>query len=191
MQPHEIVTFWCKDLTPGQWYEQDDALDDDIRQRFGAAVEAAQAGAFAQWEDTAEGTLALLILLDQFARNIFRGDGRSFVGDARARDVTRRAVARDFDQAYPMPERQFFLMPMMHSEALSDQDEGVHWMKTRLGEDWQINHLHARAHRAVIERFGRFPFRNAALGRDSTPEEAAFMAEGGYGAIVRALQSED
>ena len=133
--------------------------------------------------------MALLILLDQFSRNIYRGDGRSFAGDARARQVARKAVAHGFDLAYPLPERQFFYMPLVHSEDIADQNDGVAWMEERLGADAMNNVLHARAHREIIARFGRFPFRNAALGRATTPQEQDFMDQGGYGAVVRALEA--
>lgn len=188
MQPAEIVGFWCDECKPEEWYTQSDDLDASIRDRFGAAVDVAQDGGFTEWEDSAEGVLALLLLLDQFSRNIFRGDGRSFAGDARARALTRHAVARDFDQAYPMPERQFFLMPLMHSEHLADQDEGIALMQERLGPEGAKNVLHARAHREIIARFGRFPYRNAALDRKTTPQEQDFLDAGGYGAVVRELE---
>ena len=188
MQPAEVVEFWCAQCTPEQWYAQSDALDAVIRDRFGAAVEAAQAGAYAEWEAGAEGALALLILLDQFSRNIFRGDGRSFSGDARARQIARKSVALGLDQAYPMPARQFFLMPLTHSEDIADLDDAVRLMAERLGPEGDRNVLHARAHREVVRRFGRYPFRNAALGRLTTPEEQDFLDQGGYGAIVRALE---
>jgi len=190
MQPADVIRFWCDDCTPEEWYQQSDDLDATIRTRFGEAVTAAQGGAFAAWEETAEGALALLILLDQFSRNIFRGDARSFAGDARARQVARKAIARDFDQAFPMPRRQFFFMPLVHSESIGDQEDGVLFMAERLGEDRAKNLLHARAHREVIAQFGRFPFRNAALGRETTDEEQAFLDAGGYRTVVNALEAD-
>ncbi|MEM9755080.1 MAG: DUF924 family protein [Pseudomonadota bacterium] len=187
----DVVRFWCHECTPEQWYQQDDALDAEITRRFGPAVAAAQDGAFDDWTATAQGVLALLILIDQFARNIHRGTAQAFAGDARALAVARDAIARDLDQAIPMPERQFLFLPFMHSETLADQDDGIALMQARLGEAGQKTVLHARAHREIIARYGRFPYRNAALGRETRPEDDAFKEAGGYGAILRALQSAD
>lgn len=187
MQPAEVLKFWCETCQPEDWYRQDDALDAAIRDQFGDAVAAAQEGAFAEWEDSAEGMLALIILLDQFARNIYRGDGRSFAGDGRARKLARLAVERGFVTEYPMPERQFFLMPFMHSENLADQDAGIDLMQQYLMPEGEQNVQHAHVHREVIVRYGRFPYRNDALGRDSTPQEQDFLDAGGYGAIVREM----
>lgn len=183
----EIVTFWFETCTPDQWYAQDDALDATIRERFGADVAAAQEGAFEDWRQSAEGALGLLILIDQFSRNIYRGDARSFAGDARAREIARAAIAGDFDQAFDMPARQFFFLPFVHSEDLADQDEGIRLMQDRLGPEGADNIRHAKVHREIIRRFGRFPYRNAALGRETTAEEQAFLDNGGYGAIAREL----
>lgn len=187
MQPADVVEFWCETCKPEDWYRQDDDFDNAIRDQFGAAVEAAQAGAYAEWEDSAEGMMALIILLDQFARNIFRGDARSFAGDARARDLTRAVVKRGFVTAYPMPQRQFYLMPLMQAETLSDQDDGISLMEQYLMPGGAQNVQHAHVHREVILRYGRFPYRNDALGRHTTPEEQAFLDAGGYGAIVREM----
>ena len=184
-----VVRFWCETCKPEEWYVQSDDLDATIRARFGDLVTEAQNGGLADWEETAEGTLALLILIDQFARNIHRGSDQSFAGDPRGRAITRRAVARDFDLAYPMPERQFFLMPLMHSEDLDDQDDGVRLMADRLGPEGFRNLLHAWVHREVIRRFGRFPYRNAALGRETTSDEAHWLENGGYGAILREVEA--
>ncbi|MBF9036256.1 DUF924 family protein [Rhodobacterales bacterium HKCCE2091] len=186
--PCEVVDFWCKEVSREAWYRQDDALDAQIRDRFGPAVAMAQDGGFADWAETAEGSLALLILIDQFSRNIYRGSALSFAGDARARDIARAAIAAGQDREVPLPERQFVYMPFVHSEDLADQDEGIRLMEAGLGEDGDDNVLHARAHREVIRRFGRFPFRNEALGRETTPEERAFLDGGGYGAVVRELE---
>lgn len=184
--PQDVIQFWCYDCQPEDWYKQDEAFDAQIRERFGDAVVQAQNGGFKDWEDSREGVFALIILLDQFSRNIFRGDAQSFAGDARARDLSRLAVERGYDMATPIPERQFFLMPLMHSEELSDQDDCIIQMAEKMGEK---SALHARVHREIIARFGRFPYRNDALGRDTTPEEQAFLDGGGYGAIVRELEA--
>ncbi|MEM6610450.1 MAG: DUF924 family protein [Pseudomonadota bacterium] len=185
----EVVQFWCHECAPADWYKEDPELDATIRDRFGPDVVRAQQGELDGWAETAEGALALIILIDQFSRNIFRGDARSFAGDDHGLALARQAVARDFDTAYDMPVRQFFLLPFLHSEILADQDEGLQLMQDRLGPDGANNVLHARAHREIIRRFGRFPYRNAVLNRDTTADEQAFLDGGSYGAVLREVQS--
>lgn len=183
--PDRIIDFWCNQCTPMDWYVRSDALDETIRRRFGLAWRMAHAGAYAAWEDDPAHALALLILLDQFPRNMFREDPRAFATDARARRVAARAAARGFERGLDGPARMFFLMPFEHSESLADQDRSVRLFARRFGAG--EFHLHARAHRAVIARFGRFPFRNAALGRASTPAETAWLSAGGYAQEVERL----
>ena len=187
--PKDIVAFWCESHGPSDWYAQSDALDAEIRARFGDLVAAAQEGAHETWRQTPAGALALLILIDQFSRNLFRGSAQAFAGDARARDIARAAIAAGQDREVKLPERQFFYMPLVHSEAMADQDAGLAAMIAGMGEAGAVNILHARAHREIIRRFGRFPFRNAALGRPDTAEERAFLDGGGYGAILRELET--
>lgn len=189
--PSEIIEFWCVECGPDKWYAQSAELDATIRERFASLVIQAQEGGLLHWADSAEDTLALLILLDQFSRNIFRGEARAFAGDARARAIARAAIAAEFDRAIPFPERQFFFMPLVHSEDLADQDDGVRLMEERLMPEGAGNLLHARVHREIIKRFGRFPYRNEALGRQTTAEEADFLSSGGYGAILREFQAEN
>ena len=173
--PAEIVSFWC-DAGPDKWFDADDNFDQAIRSRFLPTYEAAANGALAGWEDSADGALALVLLLDQFPRNMFRGTARAFATDALARAVADRALARGFDQATERALRPFFYLPFMHSEALSDQERSVRLYET-LGE---AEHLRfATEHRDVIQRFGRFPRRNRALGRDTTPAEQAFLEASG------------
>ncbi len=174
--PEEVRSFW-REAGPKRWYKIDPAFDETIRERFLATWEAAQAGRLAGWEETAEGALALLLVLDQFPRNMFRGDARSFATDSQARAVAGRAVERKFDQAFAQPERNFFYLPYMHSETLAEQDRAVALVQAA-GDAESLKH--AEAHRDLIRRFGRFPFRNAALGRNSTGEEAEYLAAGGY-----------
>lgn len=181
----EILAFWIDEIGPEGWYKGGAALDALCRDRFLDDWEKGRRGDYAQWTTTAPGALALLILLDQFPRNMFRDDPRAFASDARARATAKAAVARDFDLATEGPARQFFYLPLMHSEVLADQDRSVRLIVMRFDVPEQIRH--ARAHRDIIRRFGRFPFRNAALGRASTPEEEAWLAEGGYMATVEAL----
>lgn len=184
----DVLRFWLEECGPEDWYVGGAALDARIRDRFGAAWEAARAGRLHDWEGNAAGSLALLIITDQFSRNIFRGDARAFATDALARDVARRAISRGFDRATDAPQRQFFYLPFEHSESLTDQERAVRLIATRMDAPETL--LHARAHREVIRRFGRFPFRNEALGRADTGAERDFLDAGAYGAVVRRLQVE-
>jgi len=187
--PATVLSFWLDSVGPKGWYEVNPKVDADITAQFGALWQAALDGNLDHWIDGSTGTLAFLILTDQFPRNMFRGDPRAFATDPIARDAARRAFAQGWDQETPTPERQFFYMPFEHSEDLADQALAVDCFTNRM--DSPETALHARAHQAIINRFGRFPFRNAALGRTSTDEEEAFMANGGYGAVVRELQGQD
>jgi uncharacterized protein (DUF924 family) len=186
--PEDVLKFWLDELAPAQWYEADDAVDSEIRDRFGGAWSAALNGDLKDWCDGPRGALAYLILTDQFPRNMFRGQSDAFATDALARAATENAILHGWDLGIPEPARQFFYLPLEHSEDIEDQERAVTLIKSAMPETGASTLLHARAHREIIRRFGRFPFRNAALGRTSSAEESAFMAEGGYGAIVRALE---
>jgi uncharacterized protein (DUF924 family) len=188
--PVEVLDFWIDELGPEGWYAGGPAIDAECRERFGDLWLAAADGGLDHWVDGTVGTLAYLVMTDQIPRNIHRGTALAFATDARALAAARRAVAEGWDMGAPEPERQFFYLPFEHSESLADQDQAVALMAERMPETGADNLLHARAHRAIIARFGRFPFRNAALGRVSTPEEEAFLAEGGYGATVEKLKAE-
>lgn len=174
--PDAVLAFW-RAAGPDKWFKKDTAFDDDIRGRFLETYEAAAAGQLADWELTAEGALALTIVLDQFPRNMFRGSARTFAADPLARAVAGRALARGFDIQTPMPGRQFFYLPFEHSEELADQERSVALFRATGDADlvkW------AEMHADIIRRFGRFPHRNTALGRDTTPEEQAFLDAGGF-----------
>ena len=186
--PIEVLDFWLGEIGPEGWYAGGEEIDDACAVRFGALWDALHEGGLEHWVDGVVGTLAYLIVADQFSRNIHRGKPEAFANDIRARAAARRALDEGWDLLAPVPERQFFYMPLEHSEDMEDQDLAVSLMATRMEGDAEIL-LHARAHREIIARFGRFPFRNAALGRESTPEEAEFLAEGGYMAIVNQLRS--
>ena len=186
--PDEVLSFWVDEVGPDGWYVQSDEIDTRIRDRFHDTWEKAQDGAYALWLTHPTGVLAYCILMDQFPRNMFRESKRAFASDGPALAAAKTAVKRDWDFRIEEPARQFFYMPMMHSENLVDQDRCVRLILTRMPETGAANLLHAKAHREVIRRFGRFPYRNAALGRDTTEAEAAFLAEGGYGALVRRMQ---
>jgi uncharacterized protein (DUF924 family) len=185
--PIEVLDFWLGDVGPEGWYAGGDDLDAEISARFGDVWQAALEGGLEHWVDGTVGTLAYLIICDQLARNMHRGQAEAFATDAQARAAARRAIAEGWDMKAPEPERQFFYMPFEHSEDPEDQALAVDYLTNRLASDPEMA-LHARAHQKIIARFGRFPFRNQALGRDTTPEEAEFLAEGGYGAIVRSLK---
>ena len=173
--PSEIVAFW-RNVGPKGWFEKHAALDEEIRRRFLSVHEAAACGKLTAWEQTAEGALALLILLDQFPRNMFRGEALAFATDPLARAIASRAILNGFDGAMP-DMRTFFYLPFEHSEDLADQERGVALFKAVGDADglkW------AEIHADIIRRFGRFPHRNAVLGRVTTPEEQAFLDDGGF-----------
>lgn len=186
--PMEVLEFWLGEVGPDGWYSGGQALDDECRARFLDLWQAANEDGLEHWVEGTVGTLAYLVICDQLARNIHRGTDLAFATDARALAAARRAVAAGWDMGAPEPERQFFYMPFEHSENLADQDIAVQLLTERLSSDPDMA-LHARAHRSIIRRFGRFPFRNQTLGRDTTPEEAAFLAAGGYGAEVARLRA--
>ena len=172
----------------GRWYAADDRLDDEIRRNFGAAMEQARAGALSGWQETAEGALALVILLDQFTRNAYRGTAAAFSGDALARRVATGALDRGLDRTLPIPGRLLLYHPFEHSEHLEDQRRSVALFAGLAAEspsEWReyIESFlrYARAHLEVIERFGRFPHRNEILGRESTPAELDWLStHGGF-----------
>jgi uncharacterized protein (DUF924 family) len=175
MTPREVIAFW-QGVGEKKWFAVDPKLDAEIRKRFEQQWRKARDGKLEDWKQSAEGTLALLILLDQFPRNMFRGKADAFSSDAKARDIARRALARGYDLAFPMAFRAFFYLPFMHSENLADQDLCVKLIAERLGTS-SVNHPFALGHRDVIVRFGLFPMRNVALGRRSTAAEKAFIAK--------------
>lgn len=175
-QPDDVLRFW-REAGPERWFRKDEAFDAEFRRRFLAAHEAAASGALDPWLATAEGALALILLLDQFPRNAFRGTARMYATDPKARDAAQSAVAQGFDAHVDPDLRSFFYLPFMHSERLADHERCVELTRALGGEQ----HRFALHHRGIIERFGRFPHRNAILGRANTAEEEAFLAEGGFG----------
>lgn len=183
----EILGFWFG--APGEesyqrrrkvWFRHDDAVDAEIRARFWPACARAREGLLEHWRAEAASCLALLVLLDQFPRNLFRDDARAWAADAHARAVARHALAQGFDQATPRPRRIFFYLPFEHSEDLADQRLSVELFRA-FGDDQDAKDVlgFAVTHLDAIERFGRFPHRNAVLGRASTPDELAFLEEPG------------
>jgi uncharacterized protein (DUF924 family) len=175
VQYEDVLAFW-RDAGPSRWFRKDEAFDHDFRTRFLWAYESAQRGELDAWVHDADGALALLILLDQFPRNAFRGTKRMFESDAKAREIARVAIQARHDMQADPDLRNFFYLPFVHSEELTDQDLAVDLARA-LGDEtlrWAI------IHRDVIEKFGRFPHRNAVLGRTTTPEEQRFLDTDGF-----------
>jgi uncharacterized protein (DUF924 family) len=182
--PGDILEFWFSERVRPQWFVKNAAFDDEIRGRFAANVAAANVGDLDFWVRAGDSSLALVLLLDQFPRNIHRGTPRAFASDARARAMAGTALDRGFDRHVPPDRRFFFYMPFEHSEDAGDQARSValfrRWAdeQERAGREWAHEAMkYALRHQVVIDRFGRFPHRNAVLGRESTPEELAFLAE--------------
>jgi uncharacterized protein (DUF924 family) len=174
--PQDVLAFW-QAAGPEKWFNKEPAFDSEIAMRFSAVWHAAAGGKLPQWEETPEGALALVIVLDQFPRNMFRGHARTYQADAIARAVADRAIARGFDQQIPPLQRRFFYLPFMHSENLPDQERCVD-LARRYGDDEFTKY--AEHHADIVRRFGRFPHRNAMLGRATTPEEQRFLDDGGF-----------
>lgn len=189
MNPDDVLAYWIDEVGPSGWYQGGAALDAEITETFLETWQAAHEGALSLWLTYPSGTLAYIILTDQFPRNMFRGTAKAFATDKVALAAAKSAIARGWDMRIDEPARQFFYVPLMHSECLADQERSVRLILTRMPETGAGNLLHAKAHREVIRRFGRFPYRNAALHRETQASEAAYLAEGGYGATVRELEA--
>ena len=174
--PESVLAFW-REAGPKKWFTKDSAFDEAIRARFLETYQAATAEKLSDWERTAEGALALAIVLDQFPRNMFRGDARTYAADALAREVAERALARGFDRELPSPEWQFFYLPFEHSESLPDQERCCA-LFAAAGDPGLLKW--AELHADIIRRFGRFPHRNAVLSRATTPDEQAFLDGDGF-----------
>ncbi len=174
--PQDILAFW-RQAGPALWFKQDRDFDSRLRWGFFGAHQSAARGELAEWLSEPDGALALILLLDQFPRNIFRGLARAFAADPAALAAASQAIARGFDQAFEVPLRRFFYLPAMHSETLADQDFCLEKCTACADEEGV---KFAQIHRDIIARFGRFPHRNALLGRRTTPEEQAFLDAGGF-----------
>lgn len=173
-----VLSFWFVETKPYRWFHTDRAFDASLRARFGALHRAAAARRLDVWRAHPRHSLALIILLDQFSRNMYRGDARAFAEDAHALDIATEAIRRRFDFLYGAKERAFFYLPFMHSEDLSAQERAVALFKARLPDSTNLRY--AVQHHAIIRRFGRFPHRNRILGRASTADETAFLERGGF-----------
>jgi uncharacterized protein (DUF924 family) len=174
--PQDVIGFW-REAGPKKWFEPDPAFDAEIRERFLAAHELAAVGQLAEWESSAQGALALLLLLDQFPRNMFRKTARAFATDGHAREVAQRAIKAGFDVEVGDPMRSFFYLPFMHSEALADQELCLKLYRDYGNKD---GIKFAEIHLDAIRRFGRFPHRNEILGRESSVDELAYLDSGGF-----------
>ena len=174
--PAEVIAFW-REAGPERWFEKNEVFDEVVRARFLALHERVAAGELKDWENSAEGTLALLLLFDQFPRNMFRGTARAFATDELARAIAASALLKGFDAQVPSDLRTFLYLPFEHSEDMADQERGLA-LHTATGDQDDLKW--AQIHADIIRRFGRFPHRNAALGRSTTPEEQAFLNAGGF-----------
>jgi uncharacterized protein (DUF924 family)/quercetin dioxygenase-like cupin family protein len=167
-----VLSFWFDALRPEQWFAVDETVDDDVRTRFGPLHRRLAGGVPPEWEQTPEGCLAAVIVLDQFPRNMFRGEARAFATDAAARALSDRAIGRGFDRALGPAQRKFLYMPFQHGESAADQARSVD-LFAALDDPQTLDF--ARRHKQIVDRFGRFPHRNAVLGRVSTAEELEFL----------------
>jgi uncharacterized protein (DUF924 family) len=185
LQPEEVLLFWFgppaeRGNRRRYWFEKSDAFDQEVRQRFLRPYEAAHEGKLSRWKADGRACLALIVLLDQFPRNMFRGTPRAFAADALALDAARHCVREGFDADFLPVERLFAYLPFEHSEALEDQQRACELTRPLDAfEETRDAYRYAVAHRDVIRRFGRFPHRNAILGRQSTPEEVEFLKQPG------------
>ncbi|WP_459858053.1 DUF924 family protein [Dongia sp. agr-C8] len=184
LKPEDVLGFWFTDRVQLLCFERNDAFDAEIREKFGDAVAAAQAGGFEEWRATPEGALALLILIDQMSRNIYRGSPKAFAGDARALAIAEQMVADGVDRSFSFVQRRFTYLPFEHSEDPKVQKRALALFgalavecATEHNVDGAVQLLYAARHAEIIFRFGRYPHRNAVLGRVSTPAEEAFLKD--------------
>ncbi|MBL6928987.1 MAG: DUF924 domain-containing protein [Rhodospirillales bacterium] len=176
MNAADVLSFWFDESTPEQWFRKSTEFDQTVRERFGEAHADAMAGALDHWPETPDGCLALIILLDQFSRNIFRDNPGAFAADPKALALTKAALEKGWVELAEQTKAQFLLMPLMHSEDLADQDMSIPLFARYCGEkvaDFAIRH------RDIIAKFNRFPHRNAILSRQSTPKETEFLTTDG------------
>lgn len=174
MQAQTILDFWFVDSTPEQWFSHNEAFDQIIQQRFTPVYGVACVGELFHWRHSAEGRLAEIIILDQFSRNLFRNDPRAFAQDPLALVLAQEAVSQRMDQKLHPTLRHFLYMPYMHSESKLIHEAGIR-LFTALENENVLQY--AKLHKTIIDRFGRYPHRNAVLGRTSTPEEIEFLKQ--------------
>ena len=195
MEPKEILDYWFADAATAEpddlkahfqrWFEGGKEVDEEIKSRFGKQVELVASGKLGAWENTTEGALALIILLDQFTRNVYRGTGEAFAHDDKALKLTQKLIESGVDKNLPWPHRGFLYMPMQHSEDKDVQAKGVKTYQSLMEDVPEVLKKvvkgfadSAREHKAIIDKFGRFPHRNKVLGRESTEEELSYLATG-------------
>ena len=185
--PADVLAFWFGgEGEPGygefrdQWFQKDGAFDREVTDRFGDLYEQAAAGELDTWREAAESCLALVVVLDQFPRNMFRGDAKTHATDAEALDAAKYAIEHALDRELPAFQKMFLYMPFMHAESVEDQRRSVELFEGLAAEPGGPDVVeYAVGHREIVERFGRFPHRNAILGRETTPEEAEFLTQPG------------
>lgn len=170
----DILDFWFEETPPQLWFQVNDEFDARIRERFTDVYELARLGGCDHWQSSPEGCLALCLVYDQFPRNIFRGAARAYESDRQAIVIAKMAIAKGFDQVIPVQKRRFVYLPFEHSENINDQKKSVALFE-RMKQDDPLSYDYALKHFRVVDRFGRFPHRNAILGRTSTPEEMDFL----------------
>lgn len=174
--PNDVLSFWFDEAGPGCWFKRSDAFDEQLRERFLATWRAAAAGECGDWRSSPAGRAAEIIVLDQFSRNLFRGDPRAFAQDGMALVLAQWAIAMGDDNGMTPDQRYFTYMPFMHSESLSVHVDALR-LFTALGNEQALDY--EIRHREVLRAYGRYPDRNAALGRENSPEERAYLDAGG------------
>jgi len=176
VSPEDVLAFW-RNAGEDRWWKKNDAFDAEIREKFLQTWQDAAAGKLSHWEETEDGALALVIVLDQFPRNMFRNDPRTYATDPQAREVARRVVDRGADARMPKDLLNFLYMPFMHSEELADHERCIAFFEKAGNAE---NAKYAVHHADIIRMFGRFPHRNQLLGRTTTADEQAFLDSGGF-----------
>ena len=174
MTAEDVLRFWFEESSPKQWFVKDESFDAKIRERFLDTYRAAREGKTKSWRDTSEGRLAEIIVLDQFPRNVFRGKPESFASDALALQLAQEAVSTGDDTKLPKARRHFLYMPYMHSESREMHREALWLFASLLPSGWN-SFIYEWKHKRIIDRFGRYPHRNAILNRASTPAEEEFL----------------
>ena len=171
-----VLDFWFSEIKPSQWFQKNDDFDAEIRARFESDYKLATKGILNAWRDDPKGALALVIMLDQFPRNMYRGTPQSFATDAKALEVSKYAVSKQFDQLLNVQEKTFLYLPFEHSESMEDQERSVQ-LFSAIKDDDPVVYNYAVKHYDVIKKFGRFPHRNAVLGRENTRGENAYLSQ--------------
>ena len=189
MNPEFILNFWLDEVGPDSWYSFDESLDGLIEKKFKETLQHILSGGHSLWLTYPSGALAYIIVLDQFSRNIFRGNKSSFAAERIAIAASKQSIKFKFDLKIDEPARQFFYMPLMHSENLYDQEKCIRQILQKLPSSGRDLLKHARAHRELIRSYGRFPSRNSQLGRTNTLLEQEYFEHGGYQAVLSRLNN--